>query len=106
MYRVFAILLLVSVFHFASFAAHIVGGDMYYDCLGNDDYRITLIIYRDCSVQGQNVAWFDEPAYIGIYDASGTLFSTEDVYLTPNSPIDIPTETQDPCLQAPPNVCV
>lgn len=106
MIKTLLILLFTSTLAVRSFAAHIVGGDMYYDCLGNNDYRITLKIYRDCNASGPNVAWFDEPAYIGIYDASGALLFTENVYLVSGSPVNIPPETQDPCLQAPANVCV
>ena len=29
-------------------ASHIAAGDMYYEHLGNNDYRIHLILYRDC----------------------------------------------------------
>ncbi|HXH18481.1 MAG TPA: PKD domain-containing protein [Chitinophagales bacterium] len=97
--------LLLVLLPMVSFAAHIVGGEMYYECLGNNTYRITLKIYRDCYSFGQNVAWFDNPAYIGIYTADGNLFSEQQVYLT-LGPDTIPPETRNPCLQAPANVCV
>jgi gliding motility-associated-like protein len=29
-------------------ATHISGGEIYYDCLGNNQYEVTLIVYRDC----------------------------------------------------------
>src|SRR6266446_5440489 len=29
-------------------ASHIVGGEMSYICLGNDQYQITLKVFRDC----------------------------------------------------------
>ena len=29
-------------------ATHLVGGEMYYDHLGGDNYEVHLIIYRDC----------------------------------------------------------
>ncbi|MFZ1685929.1 MAG: PKD domain-containing protein [Flavobacteriales bacterium] len=29
-------------------ATHISGGEIYWECLGNNQYEITLIIYRDC----------------------------------------------------------
>ena len=34
-------------------ATHIVGGEFYYDCLGNNQYRITPKIYRDCGPNSQ-----------------------------------------------------
>ena len=30
-------------------ATHISGGEIYYDCLGGNQYRITLVVYRDCA---------------------------------------------------------
>jgi len=30
-------------------ATHISGGEIYYDCLGGNQYKITLVIYRDCA---------------------------------------------------------
>ena len=30
-------------------ATHISGGEIYYECLGNNQYRITLVVYRDCA---------------------------------------------------------
>ena len=86
-------------------AAHIVGGDMYYECLGNDTYRIHLKVYRDCYAFGPNVAGFDDPAFVGIYDVNGTLVQDLSVFLT-NGPTNIPPETADPCLSPPPDVCV
>ena len=41
-----AILFLIG---FQAGATHIVGGEVYYDSLGNDEYRVTFEIYRDCS---------------------------------------------------------
>ena len=29
-------------------ASHIVGGDVYYTCLGNNQYQVTFQLYRDC----------------------------------------------------------
>ena len=49
---------------------HLVGGEIYYECLGNDDYLITLKVYRDCFSSG---APFDSPASIAVYDANGGL---------------------------------
>ena len=38
-------------------ATHMSGGEIYWDCLGNNQYRITMVIYRDCA--GINV----DPSY-------------------------------------------
>lgn len=55
-------------------ATHIVGGNLSYTCLGNDQYELSLVVRRDC-VFGDEDAQFDDPASIGIYDNFGNLQS-------------------------------
>ena len=38
----------------ATRASHISGGEIYYDCIGPNQYRITLVVYRDCAGIGVN----------------------------------------------------
>jgi hypothetical protein len=49
------------------FASHIVGGDLTYRCLGNNNYEIRLTMRRDCFL-GDEDAQFDNPASIGFFD--------------------------------------
>lgn len=86
---------------FSGMATHIIGGEMYYECMGNNIYKVTLKVYRDC-YNGQ--AQLDNPAYISVYNAQKTLVTT----LTVNNPpmAIIPVDLSNPCLIAPPNVCV
>ncbi len=81
-------------------ATHIVGGEMNYECLGNDQYRITLQIFRDCET---GVPYFDEPASIGVFDENDTLLYDLRVYPMGDDTLD-PT-LQNPCLVVPPTVC-
>jgi len=83
------------------FATHIVGGEIYYKCLGNNDYEVTLKVYRDC-INGQ--APFDNPAAVGVYDANGTLITTLMLPLPGSTPL--PVTLNNPCYVAPANVCV
>ncbi len=53
-------------------ASHIVGGDISYRCLGDNEYEITLTVRRDCE-NGADDAPFDDPAIIGIFDIFGSL---------------------------------
>ncbi|MDH3651128.1 MAG: hypothetical protein OEQ53_15690, partial [Saprospiraceae bacterium] len=55
-----------------SWATHIVGGELTYRCLGNEQYEVTLMVYRDCNF-GNPEADFDDPASIGIFDSQGNL---------------------------------
>ncbi|HMG16507.1 MAG TPA: gliding motility-associated C-terminal domain-containing protein [Saprospiraceae bacterium] len=56
-------------------ATHIVGGELTYRCLShNDQYEITLIVYRDCI---HAKAEFDSPACVAVYsNNTGILYKT------------------------------
>jgi gliding motility-associated-like protein len=99
--RLFLILALLA-FVQQSRAAHLVGGEIFYECLGGDEYLITLKIYRDCyTVAG---AEFDNPANIGVYNTAGDLVESLQASFTGSEQLDV--ILNDPCLQAPPDVCV
>lgn len=98
--RKLAILLFVLVSSLNANAAHLVGGEITYECLGNDRYRIRLRIYRDCNSQG---AQFDQFAAVTIFDSNGNIEQNLDV---PHGAIrQLPATINNPCLQSPPNVC-
>jgi gliding motility-associated-like protein len=82
-------------------ATHIIGGEMYYECLGNNQYKITLKVYRDC-FNGQ--APFDDPANITIWDGNGNF--VQNVSIPFPGSTNVPFIAGNPCFQAPPNVCV
>ena len=52
-------------------ATHIVGADMTFTCNAKEWYEIHLTVRRDC-INGDSEADFDDPAYVGIFDAFGT----------------------------------
>jgi gliding motility-associated-like protein len=84
-------------------ATHIVGGEVTYQCLGNDQYRIRLTVYRDCY---NGVPWFDDPAFIGIYDQNWVLVDSLPIAVIDSDNDTLPIILSNPCLVAPPNVCV
>ncbi len=53
-------------------ATHIIGGDLSYECLGDNEYEFTLTMRRDCD-NGDPEATFDDPAVLGIFDSNGSL---------------------------------
>jgi gliding motility-associated-like protein len=92
-----------------NFATHIVGGEMIYDQIGKDAggnniYRITLKIYRDCFNGLAAFDGIDGTAYITVRDAAGALAGIHDI----GSPVitNIPPSINSPCVQTPNNVCV
>ncbi len=93
------------------FARHIIGGEVYYDCLGIDNsgtedfvtFRITFNMYRDCFGGGAD---FDSPARFGLYRGSGEdWIFTELFSVVPNQIFDLAIN-DDPCVEEPNNVCV
>lgn len=81
-------------------ATHIVGGEMTYVYLGNNNYRITLTIYRDCFY---GVPPFDNPAAIGVFDENFSLVQNPHVLVDPDS-IPIPPIINNACASVG-NVC-
>ncbi|GJM33537.1 MAG: hypothetical protein DHS20C18_25380 [Saprospiraceae bacterium] len=84
-------------------ATHIVGGRISYECLGSDQYEISLAIYRDC-INGAANAPFDNPAYIAVYDQFGQLVTN--LALPFMGDDTLTTNFSDPCLVILEEVCV
>lgn len=82
-------------------ASHIVGGELYYDCLGNNQYRITLKLYRDCYCT--NCAPFGDPEYLTIFNASGSIYTQPDMPFP--GAIQLNSTVSNPCLVEP-DICV
>lgn len=85
----------------SSYAAHLVGGSITYECQGNNDYRINLRVYRDCGGGG---AAFDANSNIAIYDINGDLVQQLSVPKGPTISVP-PNSTGNPCLTPPPGLC-
>jgi len=49
MLRRITLILLLLTTAITGRATHFSGGEIYWDCLGNNQYRITLMVYRDCA---------------------------------------------------------
>lgn len=84
-------------------ATHIVGGEMRYKCLGNNEYEITLVIFRDCFF-GNPLAGFDDPASIGVFNSSNVLL--RQILLAPMGNDTLQPVLSGECFVAPPSVCV
>jgi gliding motility-associated-like protein len=89
------------LFCFKNFASHIVGGEIYYDYLGGNNYRVTLKVYRDCYT---GIATLDDPAYVFIFDNAGNFIDSLEMDL-PGTTI-LPPTINNPCFTPPTDVCV
>ena len=87
-------------------AAHLVGGEISYQCVGTNSngniYQIRLTIYRDCNSSG---ALFDQQAPITVYGGASQTTAVTTVNVNRGAIINIPAVISNPCLQTPPNVC-
>ncbi|MDX1653541.1 MAG: PKD domain-containing protein [Brumimicrobium sp.] len=98
----FILILSLIFISFKGSASHIVGGEIYYDCLGNNVYKVTIKLYRDCLSDG---AQYDSPLPLGVFrNSDNSLFSTYSVAF-PGSTL-LPVEFSNPCVNPPTNICV
>lgn len=84
-------------------AAHVVGGELNYTCVGNDLYEIQLKMYRDCQGGG---AQYDNPAALGVFNSSGTLITTLYMDFKGSSLLPLTFSQTDKCFKAPSGICV
>ena len=82
-------------------ATHIVGGEIFYDYLGSNNYQITLKLYRDCSA---GTAAYDDPASIFVFNSAGVL--VDSLIIPFPGAIQVPPTINNPCYSAPGFVCV
>ena len=82
-------------------ASHIVGGEMFYDALGGNNYKITVKLYRDCFSTG---AAYDANLPITVFNASGTQLSNFTIPFPGSA--QLPIQFSNPCITPPNDVCV
>jgi gliding motility-associated-like protein len=99
--KILLVFIFLSLFSFKNFATHIVGGEIFYDYLGNNDYKVTLKVYRDCY---NGVPPLDQPAYVFIFNSAGVFLDSLAMPL-PGTTI-IPPVINNPCFIPPTDVCV
>ncbi len=93
-------MLFCGLLPFSGKAAHLVGGEISYTCLGNHNYEVTLTIYRDCFSSG---APFDNPAVLTVYEGTGNVFLNTGVPRVAQS--RLPLIPPNSCTTFPANVC-
>lgn len=77
-----------------------MGGDIYYDYLGNNNYRVTMILFRDCVSDGAD---YDNPMSLGVFDMNNNLI--QDVRINYTDRVTLPVVLNNPCVTPPANIC-
>lgn len=81
-------------------SSHIVGGDIYYDYLGSNNYRFYINMYRDCNSTG---AQFDDPLHLAVYHGTSLV---QDVTVPFPGSQNLPVIFNNPCVTPPTNICI
>ena len=97
----FLLFFFIIILSSENFATHIVGGEIYYDNLGGNNYRITLKVYRDCY---NGVPLLDDPACIFIFNSAGVFIDSIEIPRPPT--LILPPTINNPCFIPPTNICV
>lgn len=92
---------IISFFCFNLYASHIVGGEIFYDYLGNNQYKISVTLYRDCFSTG---AQYDDPLSLGIYTSSNQLIQNVQISFTFST--NVPITFSNPCVVPPNDICI
>ena len=88
----------------SAIASHIVGAELFYDYLGNNNYRITLRLYRNCGCPVNTpCAEYGDPEYVQIFDSLGNYIDSIPMALPPRDTIQ--PDITNPCL-SPIDVCI
>ncbi len=110
LFVILQVLLLTSVAH----ASHINGGEIYYEYIGpgaspnTDQFRVTLRLFRDCNIVGQNVAPMPDTVILGFFRRPTA--TTYQYYISPrvlrtSLSTFSPTASAYPCIVNFPNIC-
>ncbi len=92
------------VFALSTRATHLIGGELFYTSLGNDDYEVTLKMYRDCGPGNTNQTGFDATAEIAAYDVNDVFVTS--TFFTLGIVDPVPVTLNNPCLTPPSTICV
>lgn len=95
-------LLFFCFVYFRAYATHIIGGEIYYEKLSGNNYKINLNLYRDCL---NGVPSFDDPALITIFDSNGNIVLTKQLQLFNDTSVSLINYTPN-CVETPTNICV
>lgn len=86
-------------------ATHILGGEIFYDKLDGDQYRITLKLFRDCGPGNTMGTGFDPEVTLVFYNGDGLFQFSRTVPLPPGAEQTVEVDLNNPCLSVPSAYC-
>ena len=103
--RKLQLLLLLLFTPLFSYATHLVGGEMTYTCLGNNQYEIKLIIYVDCGPTNTQGTGLDLTGTITAYNSNNVEVQSLNISSPQITELTDETTGND-CLELPANLCI
>lgn len=97
------LLVLLGAWSLSASATHILGGEISYTYLGNNNYAVTLKLYRDCGPENTQNTALDAIATIGVFNSAGVWVKNAN-FMLPGEVI-MPVTVGNPCLTVPPTIC-
>jgi gliding motility-associated-like protein len=85
-------------------ATHIVGGEVSYIYLGNNNYRIRIDIYQDCISGDPKAIEQDDPAIISIFTGNGARYLSDSI--RSSSDLRVPDNFSNDCVNNKPKTCL
>jgi gliding motility-associated-like protein len=86
-------------------ATHIVGGELTYTQVDDEEYLVRLVVYRDCGATNTNGTPFDDFVSVGVY-LNGNYVTQLSLPLSDAEVSLVPVTLENPCFVLPPDVCV
>ncbi|MFN5619874.1 MAG: hypothetical protein ACK478_01095, partial [Flavobacteriales bacterium] len=106
--------LLYSVRHFGLFllllcswelrAGHNIGGEIIYTYLGNNQYEVSLFVYKNCE---PDMTGFDDLLALGIFETvGGDFYDSVEIPFVESQVEQLTGDLTNPCNIVPPTLCI
>jgi gliding motility-associated-like protein len=86
-------------------ATHTVGGEWFYEPIGNNNYRITFLLYRDCLNGSGSALEEDKTSSFGVYNVTKDQW-VDRISLNSISEQIIPSNFVNDCIKNAPPICL
>jgi gliding motility-associated-like protein len=105
--RFSSLIFIITILFFStrSFASHMIGGDVTYRCVGNNNFEITITLFQDCLYGEPGALAQDNPANYSIFDAVTNQYITGDSVYALSTEI-VPPNFSNACINNYPNTCM
>lgn len=87
-------------------ASHFFGGELYYECIGNDTFKIYSTIYQNCGESNDSPFDFDPASKLNIFDCDNNLIYSENMSYVDVALDTIAVPVFDSCQVIPSSICI